>query len=159
MVTVGPGDRAKDMMARLVEEGISRPPKMDWGGAGSCNAVSKARQTLTRARSFANEGKKMEAMEAAKQMVVLLAEEPVTNANIEVDLLRQGKSNVNMVQPCFGLSNCDFTATFIYVEIQIMRPASAGLSGALAWMEALVKANARSPDLGRDLHQVLTTIL
>ena len=60
---------------------------------------------------------------------------------------------------CFGLSNCDFTATFIYVEIQIMRPASAGLSGALAWMESLVKANARSPDLGRDLHQVLTTIL
>ena len=41
----------------------------------------------------------------------------------------------------------------------MLRPANAGLSGAIAWLDSLTKANARSRDLGRELTQVLNMTL
>ena len=55
--------------------------------------------------------------------------------------------------------NSKFSGTFIYVESQVLRPANAGLSRAIAWLDSMTKANARSPDLGRELTQVLIMTL
>ena len=41
----------------------------------------------------------------------------------------------------------------------MLRPANAGLSRAIAWLDSMTKANARSPDLGRELTQVLIMTL
>ena len=44
--------------------------------------------------------------------------------------------------------------TFLYVEAQMQRPAYSGLSAAIAWLDALTSANARSYELGQELIQV-----
>ena len=105
MHCVGPVKRAQEMLKGLDAEGIPRPQKVDWGDAADGNPVAKARQLLTRARSYVGEKNRKSAMEVVKQLVVLLAHNPVMDPQIEVDLLRQGKSDVNEYYPCYDMSS------------------------------------------------------